>query len=358
MDIQFNFGIKNGNFAGNFAGNIRGAITTIIGPSGSGKTTFLKCFSGDLKPTYGYIKIGSNILFSSDKKIEIPQHKRNISMVYQNDLLFPHMSVKKNILYGYKYNKESSKLDILRICKILKIDKLMNKKPSELSGGESQRVALARSICSNPYILLLDEPFNSLDVVTKAPILFYLKELQKILHLQILFVTHSYQEMFFLSGNSILIDEGEIKLIGDPHEVISKKIKNLPTNEINNYLSGVVIEKIQKEDNSGVVSIGEIKLVVPINDCSLGSKVIVQFFASDVIISTEELTNVSARNIIKGEVLFLEEMENSYLLTILISLDIKIYVEITRYSMEKLCINKGSTIFALLKSSSCRVLGY
>ena len=66
MDIQFNFGIKNGNFAGNFAGNIRGSITTIIGPSGSGKTTFLKCFSGDLKPTYGYIKIGSNILFSSD----------------------------------------------------------------------------------------------------------------------------------------------------------------------------------------------------------------------------------------------------------------------------------------------------
>ena len=163
MEIKFNFIVKNGIFIGEYKGKLSNGITTIIGPSGCGKTTFLRCFSGDLTPFNGDIKLGEKILFSKTNRIDVPINKRNVSTVYQNHLLFPHMKVKNNIEYGYKIKNRPLRINTSEILHILKIEHLLNKFPHQLSGGEAQRVGLARAIFSNPDILLMDEPFTSLD---------------------------------------------------------------------------------------------------------------------------------------------------------------------------------------------------
>ena len=354
MEIKFNFVVKNGIFIGEYNGKLSDGITTIIGPSGCGKTTFLRCFSGDLTPLNGDIKLGEKILFSKTNKIDVPINKRNISTVYQNHLLFPHMNVKNNIEYGYNIKNRPERIKTLEILDILKIEHLLNKFPHQLSGGEAQRVGLARALFSNPDILLMDEPFTSLDSETKGPILVYIKQLQKKLNIPFFFVTHSLEEMYYMSDQAILMNQGEITSIGNPNTLILNKIDGV-SNKISNYIDGEILsisnEKIAQ------IKVGNLELFAPVKFAQVGSNVLVHFFANDVIISTSKMSNISARNVIKGELISYRYIGTSCLLT-LSRQNIEIYVEITKFSMEKLSISIGTDLYMIIKSSSCNVVEY
>ena len=347
--------MKNGIFVGEYIGKLSDGITTIIGPSGCGKTTFLRCFSGDLTPISGDIKLGEKILFSKKNKIDIPINKRNVSTVYQNHLLFPHMDVKNNIEYGYNIKKRPEKINPSEILDILKIEHLLNKFPHQLSGGEAQRVGLARAIFSNPDILLMDEPFTSLDSETKGPILVYIKQLQKIMNIPFFFVTHSLEEMYYMSDQAILMNQGKITSVGNPNTLILNKIDGV-SNKISNYIHG----EIQSISNEKIaqIKVGNIELFAPVKFLQVGSNVLVHFFSNDVIISTSKIFNVSARNLIKGELISYRYIGNSCLLTLSIQPNVEIYVEITKFSMEKLSIRTGADLYMIIKSSSCNVVEY
>ena len=354
MEIKFNFVVKNGIFIGEYNGKLSDGITTIIGPSGCGKTTFLRCFSGDLTPLNGDIKLGEKILFSKTNKIDVPINKRNISTVYQNHLLFPHMNVKNNIEYGYNIKNRPERIKTLEILDILKIEHLLNKFPHQLSGGEAQRVGLARALFSNPAILLMDEPFTSLDSETKGPILVYIKQLQKKLNIPFFFVTHSLEEMYYMSDQAILMNQGKITSVGNSKTLILNKIDGV-SNKISNYIHGEILsisnEKIAQ------IKVGNIELFAPVKFAQVGSNVLVHFFANDVIISTSKMSNISARNVIKGELISYRYIGTSCLLT-LSRQNIEIYVEITKFSMEKLSISIGTDLYMIIKSSSCNVVEY
>ena len=192
----------------------KGSFTTLLGESGCGKTTILKLISGFLQPDMGLIEIeGVN-------QNRIEPDKRKIAFVFQNYALFPHLTVKNNILYGVKNKKNENNYKIFEdTVKSLNLDNLLNRYPHELSGGQQQRVALARSLVLNPKILLMDEPLSSLDTKLREKVRDELKEIQQKLKITTIYVTHDREEALSLSDKIAVIHDGKILQEGSPKEL-------------------------------------------------------------------------------------------------------------------------------------------
>ena len=192
----------------------KGSFTTLLGESGCGKTTILKLISGFLQPESGTIEIDG----VNQNRIE--PDKRKIAFVFQNYALFPHLTVKNNILYGVKNKKNENNYKIFEdTVKSLNLDNLLTRYPHELSGGQQQRVALARSLVLNPKILLMDEPLSSLDTKLREKVRDELKEIQQKLKITTIYVTHDREEALSLSDNIAVIHEGKILQEGSPKEL-------------------------------------------------------------------------------------------------------------------------------------------
>ena len=192
----------------------KGSFTTLLGESGCGKTTILKLISGFLQPDVGLIEIDG----VNQNRIE--PDKRKIAFVFQNYALFPHLTVKNNILYGVRNKKNENNYKIFEdTVKSLNLDNLLNRYPHELSGGQQQRVALARSLVLNPKILLMDEPLSSLDTKLREKVRDELKEIQQKLKITTIYVTHDREEALSLSDNIAVIHEGKILQEGSPKEL-------------------------------------------------------------------------------------------------------------------------------------------
>jgi len=197
-----------------------GSFTVIVGPSGCGKTTLLKCISGVENPEKG------KIFLDNSEITQNPPEKRNISMVWQNLALFPHLNVYKNIEFGLKLkenNKEDTREKINNLLKLTGLEKYKEKFPSELSGGEKQRVAIARALAVNPEVILLDEPFSSLDARIALTLKNEIKSLQKKLGITFIMVTHNIAEAFMLADKIIIMNNGKIEQAGTPEEIYKSK---------------------------------------------------------------------------------------------------------------------------------------
>lgn len=193
-----------------------GEFFTFVGPSGCGKTTTLRCVAGLETPTSG------RIVINGEDVTHKPPQQRNLSMVFQEIALYPHMSVKENISYPLDLqNTSQEKIDdeIDRVTEILQINELLNKKPSELSGGQAQRVALARAIVREPDAFLLDEPMSDLDAKLKIEMRKELGKIHKTVGSTMLYVTHDQEEAMTLSDRIAVMNDGEIEQIGTPQEI-------------------------------------------------------------------------------------------------------------------------------------------
>lgn len=188
----------------------------IFGESGSGKTTFLKMLSGITNPDSGFICYKSQEFFNKKKNFSLPIWKRKIGFVFQNYALFPHLSVYKNIIFGLD---KAMKNNIDDLIFSLNLENLCNQKPKNLSGGQSQKVALARAILSNPDILLLDEPFSGLDKDTKALLQIDLKNILEKYKITTFLISHDITEMFLLADEVYVLKDGKFVQYGSPSEV-------------------------------------------------------------------------------------------------------------------------------------------
>ena len=194
-----------------------GEFVTILGPSGCGKTTTLNLIGGFLEADSGQILLeGVNIL-------SLPPEKRPVSTVFQSYALFPHMNVVENVSYGIRFYRKEKKKKALEIAQeyidIVGLTGYEQYKVGNLSGGQQQRVALARSMATNPKILLLDEPLSNLDASLRMKMRGELKELQKKLNITMIFVTHDQSEALSLSDKIVVMDKGKVVQIGSPTEV-------------------------------------------------------------------------------------------------------------------------------------------
>ena len=201
----------------------KGSFTTLLGPSGCGKTTLLRLISGFLEPQQGEIELDG----VNQKGIE--PNKRKIGMVFQDYALFPHMTVRKNIEFGLKLNKDTkaeADKKISQIAETLNLEDLLERYPDELSGGQQQRVALARALVLNPQVLLMDEPLSSLDSKLRERVREELRAVQQKLKITTVYVTHDQEEALSLSDKIAVINYGRLLQYGTPRDLYFKPQDN------------------------------------------------------------------------------------------------------------------------------------
>lgn len=189
-------------------------ILILLGPSGSGKTTILHLLAGLFKPDEGFIKINDRILYSSGEKINHPPQSRNVGYLFQNYALFPHMTVRQNVFYGLKSKgcrQDGSALDPLELLDSFGVGHLIDRYPSQLSGGEKQRVALARALVVQPNLLLLDEPFSALDRNTRISLRQELKKLHQQWQIPFVLVSHDEEDAKFLGDVIVTLESGQAR---------------------------------------------------------------------------------------------------------------------------------------------------
>ena len=197
-----------------------GKLIGLLGPSGCGKSTTLYMISGLQKPT------GGKIFFGDDDVTELPTENRGVGLVFQNYALYPHMTVKQNILFPLQNLKGADRLgkeEMLEraytAAKLVQIDDLMERKPSELSGGQQQRVAIARALVKMPRVLLLDEPLSNLDARLRLQTREEIRRIQRETHITTIFVTHDQEEAMSISDMIVVMKLGVVQQIGAPQDV-------------------------------------------------------------------------------------------------------------------------------------------
>ena len=246
-NVDFTIGGKTKVENASFSIENEGETLCILGPSGIGKTTILRTIAGLEKIEKGSIKLKNKLLSSKEKNIE--PEDRNISLAFQENSLFPHYTVEKNILLGAERNKgkKKLKLNFKEIIKLLDISKILNKYPHEISAGEAQRASLARSLLTQPDLLLLDEPLSNVDQSFKEEIQVRLKKILNKYKITTIIVTHDSYEAFYLGSKCAIILDGQIKQFDDPYNVY-----HFPNSvEVVNFLNrGILIPAKVTGENS------------------------------------------------------------------------------------------------------------
>ena len=227
-----------------------GKLIGLLGPSGCGKSTTLNLISGLLKPTSG------RIFFGEDDVTDLPPEHRGIGLVFQNYALYPHLTVRQNILFPLenlkgkdKLSKEEMLAKAMEAAKLVQIDELMDRKPGELSGGQQQRVAIARALVKMPRVLLLDEPLSNLDARLRLQTREEIRRIQRETKITTIFVTHDQEEAMSISDMIVVMKDGVVQQIGKPQEVYDSPInlfvaKFLGTPPINVFNGRVQDQKL------------------------------------------------------------------------------------------------------------------
>lgn len=262
----------------------KGDFLTLFGKSGSGKTTLLRILAGLETPKSGKIVVDKEIWFDSSKKINLVPQKRDVGFVFQDYALFPNMSVKKNLEFALKNKNEIKKVD--EILEIMEIKNLSNMKPELLSGGQKQRVALARTLMTNPKILLLDEPLSALDTTMRLKLQDELSLIHQKFNITSILVSHDISEVFKLSNRVFKINLGEIEEDGTPNELfsnqkISSKFKIV--GEILSIKKSDILYIIEILSNNEVVKATAVE--DEIKDLKIGDKILLSSKAFNPIVN-------------------------------------------------------------------------
>ncbi|MFC1897889.1 tungstate ABC transporter ATP-binding protein WtpC [Chloroflexota bacterium] len=322
-----------------------GEYFIVLGPTGAGKTVLLESIAG-LYP----IKSGG-IWLRGKEVTRLEPEKRGISIVYQDHVLFPHLSVKDNIIFGLKLRKQTkqeAEATLDWIAELLDISHLLNRKPDTLSGGEQQKVALARALSIKPEVLLLDEPLSALDPETREEVQKELRQLHNQLKVTTIHVTHDFEEAIALGDHIAVLGEGCIKQVGTPEQIFRQ-----PNSEfiarfamVRNIFAGEVIDK----GNRTVIFRTEGTELVVVTD--LRGKLHASIRPEDILISTEPLHS-SARNSFGGTIAHIVDRGSTRYITVNLPPDFVCLI--TRRSFEEMGLAEGKKIYITFKATAIHV---
>lgn len=275
-----------------------GEFVCLLGPSGCGKTTTLRMIAGFEIPTEGHILI-------ENKDIAyLTPDKRDISMVFQNYALFPHMNVYENIAYGLKIQKKSKEEIETRVGNILKLMKMENfadRVPSQMSGGQQQRVSLARALIMNSGLLLFDEPLSNLDAKLRLHMRDEIRKLQQEVGITSIYVTHDQAEAMALSDKVVIMKDGEIAQVGTPMEIYQKPNSEFVAKFIGkaNILTGEIVSKME---NAMTLSIAGANYEInEVSNKNVGDKVRVVIRPESVDFNKKDIKLKVVKSIFMGE---------------------------------------------------------
>jgi molybdate transport system ATP-binding protein len=221
IELSFAIAAQQGEFAIDLADDSSVEVLGLFGPSGAGKTTMLEMIAGLRTPARGHIRIGPRTLFDAASGVNLAPRHRRIGYVPQDVLLFPHLDVQANLLYGAEKRGAD---DTFRHCvEILEIASLLRRRVQTLSGGERQRVAIGRALMTRPALLLLDEPLAGVDRARRERILPYLLRIRRELHVPLVYVTHDVDEMMQIADRVLIVEEGRVAGRGAPVGVLTRR---------------------------------------------------------------------------------------------------------------------------------------
>jgi molybdate transport system ATP-binding protein len=209
--IEFDFDLRRGEFQLQARADLDAGATGICGPSGSGKSTLLALLAGLLHPDRGRLAFRGEVLLDTAAGVFVPPWRRHFALVFQDGQLFPHLTARENLLYGYRRRASTERrFEFDEILDLLEIGDLLDRRPAKLSGGQQQRVALGRALLYSPRVLLLDEPLASLDDRLREQILPFLLRVKRDTGIPMLYVTHAREEVEFLADRTLRMEQGRL----------------------------------------------------------------------------------------------------------------------------------------------------
>jgi molybdate transport system ATP-binding protein len=349
--IRAQFSLRRDSFAldASFEAPARG-VTALFGPSGSGKTTLLRCIAG-LERAKGSLKVNGESW--QDDRMFMPVHQRQLGYVFQEASLFPHLSVRANLEYGYKRIAPAQrKVKLEQVVEWLGLGDLIERKdPARLSGGERQRVAIGRALLTSPRILLMDEPLSALDTASKQEILPYLEALHRELDIPVLYVSHALDEVARLADHLVLLEKGRVIASGELHETLARL--DLPTahfDDAGTVIEAAVAQQDEKYHLTRVDFAGD-HLWVGRVEQPFGTAVRARVLARDVSIATQAPQGSSINNILNARIQELrDEGADKVLVRMQVGESQTLLARITRRSRDHLGLHEGLFVCAQVKS--------
>ncbi len=329
-----------------------GGVTALFGRSGAGKTTLVDAIGGLLRPARGRIALGSRVLLDTERGIFVPRHRRRIGTVFQEGRLFPHLSVRQNLLFGRWFApraEEGASLDA--VVDLLGIAPLLGRRPAGLSGGEKQRVAIGRALLAKPRLLLMDEPLSALDDARKAEILPYVERLRDEAGVPIVYVSHSIAEVARLADTLVVLDAGRVTAAGPASGILSRlDVAPLAgAREAGAVLDARVAGQDERFDLTTLeTSAGALR--VPRIDLPIGAPLRVQVPARDVLLSLAAPTGTSALNVLPAIVAEIRAVAGAGAEIRLDCGGAALLARITRLSLSEMGLAPGSRVYAVVKS--------
>lgn len=325
-------------------------VTVLFGGSGSGKTTIIDAVAGLLKPHTGRVVVDDTVLFDTEQRQWLPPHKRRLGYVFQEGRLFPHLTVRQNLLYGRWFApRDARREDLDRIVEMLGIGHILKRYPAVLSGGEKQRVAIGRALLASPKLVLADEPLAALDDARKAEILPYFERLRDEVSVPILYVSHSAAEVARLATTVVALQEGRVVGQGPAAEVLGDPmVTPLGARAAGAMLEATVVA--HHLDGLSELDAGGARLLLPKVSHAPGKRIRVRIAAQDVLLSRERPQGLSALNVLPGTVELVRSGEGPGAIVSIDTQAGRILARVTRRSAKALGLAKGAKCHAIVKT--------
>ena len=326
----------------------------LFGASGAGKSSVLRLIAGLERPIRGRVRLGGDVLFDSAAGINRPLRDRRVGLIFQDDLLFPHLDVLGNVRFGLKgWGRGESSRRVEEVAALCGVGHLLTRTPATLSGGERQRVGLARALAPKPRLLLCDEPVSALDLTARDVLIDRLKAVQRAEAIPLLYVTHSPTEAIALGSRLFLLSAGRIIDEGPPLDVLARSSAVTLAGVENRFAATVEAQ----DDGAGESVLrleGGPPLIVPRLDHPVGTPIVVRVRADDILLARGPIAGLSARNILPGTVqrLVTHGAEAEVLVR---TGGVTWMVSVVAPAVGALGLCAGADVYMIVKARSCHV---
>ena len=339
-----------GTFRFNAEFSLTGQRVGLFGPSGSGKSTLMHLLAGLLTPDSGHIRLGDATLYDSSAGINLPPEQRRIGVVFQHSHLFPHMSVQRNLLYGWRRTPEQERhIKPEAIIEVLQLEHLMERGVNLLSGGERQRVALARTVLTCPRLILMDEPLTGLDEDLKFQIIPYLNRVFSSFAIPLLFISHSLMEMRLMTEQVLVVDSGRVDRTMETEE-LAQSSWAAPRQ---GYVNLLRLGRPQPHGDLWAYPWGDVTLIL--TEEGGEEETVFELDAREILLFKRHPEATSARNMLPCTVLRIFSVGNRVRVELQCG-SRQLIVQIVPESMRELELAEGGEVVAVIKASAFRRL--
>lgn len=350
MTLEVSIRHRQGAFVLNADFRCGPGLTALFGRSGAGKTTLINVIAGLIRPGEARVSVNGRVLVDTTAEIFLPPHKRKVGYVFQEARLFPHLSVRQNLLYGRWFQRGGHE-GFDHVVALLGLGELLKRRPATLSGGERQRVAIGRALLARPHLLLLDEPLASLDAQRRQEILPYIERLRDETKIPIVYVSHALPEVTRLADNLVLLSRGRVEAVG-PLTELTARLDLYPM--IGRYEAGAVLSgTVLRHD--GRYHLSEIEtaagsLLVPRLDFPEAARINLRIRARDVTLFLTRPQQSSALNVLEGTITEIARRDGPSVEVKLDCSGAALLARVTALSAERLGLMPGMTVFAAIKT--------